>query len=92
MNEKRTKILCPKCLNTMVFTNKITPPVLGIGGLIYRCPTRDNQKGCGYVKEVLTVLTGESQELFEVQPVRDFKRPDYRRREVLKEQLQHQEV
>jgi len=92
MNERRTKILCPKCHNPMVFTKKITPPVQGIAGLIYRCPTRDNQKGCGYVKEVITVFTGEKQELFVVQPVKDLKNADSPRSEVLTEQLHHLEV
>ena len=93
MFERRVRILCPKCGTPMVFTNKITPPIGGLAGLIYRCPTRGNQNGCGYVKEVLSVFSGEKQELFIEQPVKNYSSDNFRiRNDVLTKQLHHLEV
>ena len=64
MHEKRAEIICPKCGKAMRFTKKITPPVEGIGGLIYRCPTRENEGGCGNLKEVLIKISVQGQEVF----------------------------
>ncbi len=65
MQEKRQVIECPRCGSHMVFTRKITPPVDGLAGLLYRCPTRNNGKaegGCGYVKEILVLFSSLGQQ------------------------------
>lgn len=62
--QKRTEIICPNCGTTMRFTKKITPPVEGLGGLIYRCPTRANEGGCGQIKEILVNFSPQGQEIF----------------------------
>lgn len=51
----RTKILCDICNTEMVFTRKITPPAENSDyySLIYRCPTRKNEGGCGKIKECI---------------------------------------
>ena len=62
MNEKRLKIKCSKCQTKMVFTRKITPPAENspFVGLIYRCPTRKGEYGCGSEKEfVLNIETNK---------------------------------
>ena len=64
IREKRTRITCPRCGSSMEFTKKITPPVEGLGGLIFRCPTRKREGGCGYVKEILVNFAPQGQELF----------------------------
>ncbi len=63
MNEKRHDIACPRCGEMMVFTKTITPPIEGVAGLIFRCPTRDQEHGCGYIKEVLINISQEGQEI-----------------------------
>jgi len=59
----RQKILC-NCGKEMVFTRQITPPnEVGLFGLIYRCPTRKGEGGCGKVKEVVMLVGQDKQEL-----------------------------
>ncbi len=57
-SNKRSSILCD-CGRDMVFTGKVTPPAkeIRLMGLIYRCPTRRGEKGCGHSREVLFDLT-----------------------------------
>ena len=62
--ERRTRIVCPQCGTPMVFIRQITPPVEGLYGLIYRCPVRNNEGGCGHTKEVLAMLSPHGQEVF----------------------------
>ena len=64
MEEKRAEVRCDFCGKDMVFTKKITPPVEGLGGLIYRCPTRKNEAGCGHTKEILLCFSPYKQEVF----------------------------
>ena len=64
MEDKRIEVTCGICGKEMVFTKRITPPVEGLGGLIYRCPTRENEAGCGHLKEVLVVFSAYKQEIF----------------------------
>jgi len=64
MPEKRSEILCPRCGVPMQFTKKITPPIEGLGGLIFRCPTREKEGGCGYLKEILVNFSQQEQVLF----------------------------
>lgn len=54
MEEKRQLILC-SCGKEMVFTRKITPPAedFFLAGLMYRCPTREGEGGCGAIREIL---------------------------------------
>ena len=64
MLEMRSEIICPRCGKEMKFTKKITPPVEGLGGLSFRCPTRKGENGCGYIKEILVNFLPQKQELF----------------------------
>ena len=64
MEERRSEVRCDFCGTNMKFTKRITPPVEEVGGLIYRCPTRKNEGGCGRIKEVLFYFSPYGQEIF----------------------------
>ncbi len=65
MIERRKRIICSYCKTPMVFV-RVVYPVDGIGALVYRCPTRKGEKGCGYTKEVLVTFTEKGQELHDL--------------------------
>jgi hypothetical protein len=56
--QERREITCSKCGHKMVFIRRITPPSedLNIAGMLYRCPTRKGEGGCGAGKEEIVIL------------------------------------